>query len=150
MSTTISLAFETRLDLEALSVGVTLRLIRLIATVQLKTRDGWTRSYKAILDSGNPISLIPHFIWKEAEIKWLLPKKSELKGIGSGRISGQLAEVTLVFLDAQIKSAPTKVKALLLDDDTIPFLLGFEDLLAELRLFSDYKAYKAHLEWSLQ
>jgi len=40
--TTIELEFETHIDLELLDRGIAVRLIRLRASVQLKTTDGWT------------------------------------------------------------------------------------------------------------
>ena len=59
MSIKIDLEFETKLDLELLSAGISTRLIRLVASLRLKTSRGWTNPYKAIIDTGSPITLIP-------------------------------------------------------------------------------------------
>ncbi len=141
----IRLAFETKVDLDFLSHGVSVRLVRLIASVQLKIQDGWTRKYRGIVDTGNPVSVIPHFIWSQAFIKWLLPQPTKLHGIGSGSVSGKLAEVILVFADEKHVSLPLTVKAHLLYDDSIPLLIGFEDILTELALTSDFKSKTAYI-----
>ncbi len=142
----IRLAFETKVDLDFLSRGISVRLVRLIVSVQLKTQDGWTRKYKGIVDTGNPISVIPHFIWSPALIKWLLPQPTKLYGIGSGSISGKLAEVILVFADEKQVSLPLTVKAHLLQDNSVPFLIGFEDVLTELALTCDFRSKTAYLK----
>ncbi len=142
----IRLAFETRVDLDFLSHGISIRLVRLITSVQLKNQDGWTRKYTAIIDTGNPISVIPRFIWSNAFVKWLLPEPTKLYGIGSGSVSGRLAEIISVFVDEKGVSQPFTIKAHLLDDDSVPFLIGFEDVLTELTLTSDFKSKTAYLK----
>ncbi len=105
-----------------------------------------TRKYRGMVDTGNPISVIPHFIWSQAFIKWLLPQPTKLYGIGSGSVSGKLAEVIIVFADEKQVSLPLTVKAHLLYDDSVPFLIGFEDILTELALTSDFKSKTAYLK----
>ena len=149
MSTKIKIEFETRIDMDFLLRGVTVRLIRLIATVQLKTEDGWTRGYDAIVDTGNPISIIPLSIWSKAQVKILLPDKVKLYGIGTDEksaVSGRLAEVTCVFRYKGKISQPLKIKSHILKDDSAPFLIGFEDILTDAKLFSDYKSRSAYLK----
>ena len=70
----VGLRFRTEIDLDLLSQGVPVRLIRLLATIQLKTAGGWTKEYRAIVDTGNPISVIPFSIWNQARIRPLLRK----------------------------------------------------------------------------
>lgn len=123
MSIRIGLNFETKIDLEFLSAGVSVRLVRLFASVQLQAGDGWTPAYKAIVDTGNPISVIPRFIWSQADTKPLFPKRVSFQGIGSGRVSGELTEVCLVFVDPKRVSPPIEAKAFLLGDDSVPFLI---------------------------
>lgn len=149
MSIDIGLEFETHIDLDLLVQGITIRLIRLIASLRLQTNDGWTRRYKAFIDTGNPISIIPHSIWNKAKINWLLPHKSELSGIGSGKVFGRLGEIVLVLLDERADSPPIKAKAFLLDDDKVPLLLGFEDILTEIKLVCDYRTKTAYFQTPL-
>ena len=149
MSIRIRLDFQTKIDLDFLLKGVSLRLIRLIATIQLKTRDGWTRTYDAIVDTGNPISIIPFSIWSKAQVKFLLPDRTQLFGIGAddkAAVSGKLAEVVGIFRDQQKVSQPLRIKAHILEDDSAPLLIGFEDILTNVKLVSDYKSKEAYFE----
>jgi len=73
VSIEINLEFETRLDSELLSVGISTRLIRLIASLRLKTAEGWSDPYNAIIDMGSPITIIPKHIWDKVSIKWISP-----------------------------------------------------------------------------
>ncbi|MDI6794905.1 MAG: hypothetical protein QME81_18900 [bacterium] len=124
-------------------------MIRLIATIRLKTDEGWTREYDTIVDTGNPISLIPFSIWNKARVRLLLPDKTKLYGIGTGEktsVSGRLAEVIGVFQDQQKILLPLRIKAYVLEDDSAPLLIGFEDILTDGKLVSDYKSREAYLE----
>ena len=133
MSTSIELEFETHIDLDFVEQGIAVHLIRLTASLQLQTREGWTRKYKALVDTGNPISVIPNSVWSKGKINWILSHKSDLLGIGGGKVSGKLGEVTLVLVDKKTASPPIKAKALLLDDDSVPFLIGFEDIMTDIK-----------------
>ena len=148
MCTRIDLGIHTDIDVDFLSEGVSLRLIRLTATVQVQTSTGWSEPQEAIVDTGNPVSVIPSSIWREAQVQRLVTRKASLYGIGGGSIRGHLGEVILVFSDRARVSPPMRLKAHLIDDDSTPFLIGFEDVLTDVRLFSDYAANMAYLEWS--
>lgn len=145
MSTIFRLKYAIKFDLEFLSAGITLRLIRLVSMVQLITKDGWTRRYDVIIDTGNPVSIIPRFIWENAEIKWLHSKDAYLYGIGNGNISGKLGEVILVFSDDEHVSEPIRAKAFLVDNNSAPFLIGFEDVLTIFSLHSDFSTDSAFI-----
>ena len=140
MSTSIELEFETHIDLDFVEQGIAVHLIRLTASLQLQTSEGWTRKYKALVDTGNPISVIPNSVWSKGKINWILSHRSDLLGIGGGKVSGKLGEVTLVLVDKKTASPPIKAKALLLGDDSIPFLIGFEDIMTDIKLVCDYKS----------
>jgi len=139
VSTTIELEFETHIDLDFVEQGIAVHLIRLTVSLQLQTREGWTRKYKALVDTGNRISVIPNSVWSKGKINWILSHKSDLHGIGGGKVSGKLGEITLILVDKKTTSPPIKAKALLLDDDSVPFLIGFEDILTDIKLVCDYK-----------
>jgi len=62
VSTNIALTFQTNYDLALLSAGLKLRLVRLFVNVRFKTAGGWTAPYEAIVDTGNPITIIPQKI----------------------------------------------------------------------------------------
>lgn len=59
-------------------------------------------------------------------------------GIGGGKVSGKLGEITLVLVDKSTISPVIKAEALLLDDDSVPFLIGFEDIMTDIKLVCDY------------
>ena len=140
MSTSIELEFETHIDLDFVEQGIAVHLIRLTASLQLQTREGWTRKYKALVDTGNPISVIPNSVWSKGKINWILSHRSDLLGIGGGKVSGKVGEVILVLVDKKTASPPIKAKALLLDDDRVPFLIGFEDIMTDIKLVCDYES----------
>jgi hypothetical protein len=140
VSTTIELEFETHIDLDFIEQAIAVHLIRLTVSLQLQTSEGWTRKYKALVDTGNPISVIPNSVWSKGKINWIHPHKSDLSGIGGGKVSGKLGEITLILVDKKTTSPPIKAKALLLDDDSVPFLIGFEDILTDIKLVCDYKS----------
>ena len=52
----------------------------------------------------------------------------------------------LVLVDKKTTSPPVKAKALLLDDDSVPFLIGFEDILTDIKLVCDYRTKTAFLQ----
>ena len=146
MSTKITLEIRTELDLDFLEEGILFHLIRFMSFVRLRTSEGWTVPYKAIIDIGTPISVIPRFIWKDAQVKWLSPRKVTLTGIGSGKVQGRLGEVTLVFSDEQATSPPIQAKAHLLDDNSVPLLIGCEDILTQVDLFISCRNKVAYFE----
>lgn len=146
VSTTIELEFEQHIDIDAITQGLTVHLIRLTASVQLQTEEGWTRKYKAIIDTGNPITIVPNSVWCKCKTNWLLPHESDLYGIGGGKAIGKLGEITLILADKNTISPPIRAKALLLDDDSVPFLIGFEDILTDIKLVCDYKNKAAFFE----
>ncbi len=150
MSIRVNLHFQTKIDLQFLADGVHFRLIRLLGTVQLRTADGWSPEMKVIIDTGNPVTIIPHSIWSLADVRVLMPAKTKLFGLGSNEeigLSGQLAEATLVFKDPDTISPPIKFKAHILDDDSAPFLIGFEDILTSAGLACSYASQTAWLEF---
>jgi len=140
VSIKIDLEFETKLDSDLLSVGISIRLIRLIASLRLKTAEAWTDPYKAIIDTGSPITLIPEHVWEKVSVKWISPGSIQLTGLGSGGVSGKLAEVVMVFLDKKGLSPPISLKAFLVDSDTVPLIIGFEDVLTDIKMVCDYKS----------
>ncbi|MGH7597423.1 MAG: hypothetical protein ACREOI_13805 [bacterium] len=146
MSTNIALTFQTNYDLALLSAGLKVRLVRLLVNVCFKTTSGWTAPYEAIVDTGNPITVIPQKIRQQISSQILYPNKVDLLEIGQGSVRGQLASVVISFQDPQTTSPLLQAKAYLLDDDSAPLSIGFEDGLTELRLVSDYPQQQAYFE----
>jgi hypothetical protein len=144
VSTNITLTFQTNYDLALLSAGLKVRLVRMLANVCFKTASGRTAPYEAIVDTGNPITVIPQKIHQQISSQILYPNKVALLGIGQGSVLGPLASVVLSFHDPQTTSPPLQAKVYLLDDDSAPLIIGYEDGLTELRLVSDYPQQQAY------
>ena len=133
-------------DSELLAAGISTRLIRLNASLRLKTSEAWTDPYKAIIDTGSPITLIPKHVWDKVSIKWISPGSIQLTGLGSGGVSGKLAEVVMIFMDKKGLSPPISFKGFLVDSDTVPLIIGFEDVLTDIKLVCDYRNKTAFLQ----
>jgi hypothetical protein len=149
VSTRIDLKIQTGIDLELFEQGVSFRLIRLITRIRLQTEDGWTKTSEAIVDTGSVVSVFPHFIWKDSSVKLLSSHKVILRGLAPQKkaiLQADIAEITCVLFDGHEISRPLKIKAYLLPDDSVPLILGFEDILTTEKLVSDYKNNIAFLD----
>lgn len=149
MSIRINLEFETRVDIDFLAKGISFRLIRLISRIKLKSKEGFTKTYDAIVDTGNLITIIPFSIWSEASVHLISHEQVKLYGLGTednSAIKGNIGQVEIIFLDEQRSSASMTLKAYLIEDDKVPLLIGFEDVLTLMKLVSDYKNNVAYLE----
>lgn len=149
MSIKIQLHFKENPDLELLEAGIKIDLIRIVTGIQFATPKGWTDIYEAVLDTGSPISTIPYSIWQEIKTEIVVPKRIEFYGIGPEDqlpLMGQLAKVSCVLVDRTGKFLPISFRAFLADSDSPPLILGFNDILTELKLVSDYKRKQAYLE----
>jgi len=129
---------------------VTVRYIRIVARVSFETADGsWTKPTDAIIDTGGPISIIPRSVWKQ--IRYGFYSDIETEVLVGGRASkGRFGQVTLCFHDAQEReriSPPLAIKAYLLSDDSYPIVLGFEDILTDVALYSDYPQQEVFLSF---
>jgi len=139
------LYFQKTIDLEQFQRGLVIRFIRLIGRVSFRTSDDWSITYDAIIDTGCPISVIPRSRWENIEHNMILPQAS--LELGGGTVIGQLGEVTLRFHYNNDVSPPITIKAHLLDGDDRPLILGFEDILTDIRLVSDFVVDTAYLEF---
>jgi len=97
----------------------------------------WTELRGAIIDTGSYVSVIPHFIWTKTHHHFI---SDEIEmGIGGSIVTGRLGWVTLRLHDEETISPPLSVKANpslrsrtgLIDDDNLPLILGFEDVISE-------------------
>jgi len=146
----IRLLVRTHLDLDALEAGVALLLIRITAAVSILTPSGWSLPREAIIDTGNPVTLVPHRAWSGASVEFLTPTYRVIQGLGSTAqtaIRGRLGRLTLSIEDGQTSSPPIETVAYLLDDDRAPLLLGCEGILTRAILTTNLAAGQASLEF---
>ena len=139
------LSYHTAIDLEAYDAGIALRLVRLIAKIAFAEAGGWTETFRAIVDTGGPVSLIPRSIWEMMQFQLLSPRDFAI-GIAGTPTTGKLAQLTVRFHDETMVSPPMNIKAYLLADDTHPLVLGFEDVLTDVALHSDFASGVAFLD----
>lgn len=140
----IDLYFRKQVDLDRLMRGTTIRYVRLFGDVSFRTKDGWTEAYEAIIDTGSTISFMPRARWEKIEYH-LLSRRHASHDIAGETVAGRLGIVTLRFHDTERISVPLNVKMHLLDSDSQPLVLGFEDILTELHLVSDFVEDAAYL-----
>ena len=98
MSTKVNLEFQTKIDLDFLTENVAIKLVRLLGTIHLKSDQEWSLEEKVIIDTGNPITIIPYSVWQAIDKKVLTKSKTKLYGLNSSEesaLSGKLAEFFL-------------------------------------------------------
>jgi hypothetical protein len=140
----IRLSIRTRVDLEALEAGLSLLLIRITANVRILTPSGWSQPRVGILDTGNPVTLIPRRVWSGASVDFV----RQFHGLGSteaNAIRGRLGRVILSLEDEEASSPPIETLSYLLDDDRAPLLLGCESILTRATLTMNLAAGQAAL-----
>ncbi|MBM3238255.1 hypothetical protein FJZ31_18340 [Candidatus Poribacteria bacterium] len=141
----MKLQFETKIDGRLfVEKRIIHRSIRLITKTSFHTSGGeWTRPRGAIIDTGSHVSVIPRLIWTETHHSFI---SDEIEmGIGGKIITGRLGWITLRLHDEETISPPLSVKAHLIDDDSMPLILGFEDVISEVLLVSDFQQSIAYI-----
>ena len=143
--TVIRLKFETKIDGRLfIESRIIHRSIHLIARTSFRTLEGeWTRPRGAIIDTGSHVSVIPHSIWTKINHSFI---SDEIEmGIGGSIVTGRLGWVTLRLHDEETISPPLSLKANLIDNDSMPLILGFEDVITEVLLVSDFQQNIAYI-----
>ena len=102
-----------------------------------------TKPRNAIIDTGSHVSVIPHSIWPKTHHHFI-SDETEM-GIGGSLVTGRLGWVTLRLHDEETISPPLSVKANLIDNDSLPLILGFEDVITEVLLVSDFQQNTAYI-----
>jgi len=148
VSTKIRLLWQTSFDPIHLAHGHHVKIIRLYSPICFKTPTGWSHAFNAIIDIGSPLTVLPKKIWQNIDILEILSEPVPLGGIGKGVLMARLARILFVFLDTRKEVVELTIKAYLADDDSVPLLLGIEDLITKTRLICDYPKNKAFLQLS--
>ncbi|MBI1742897.1 hypothetical protein HYR54_07495 [Candidatus Acetothermia bacterium] len=125
-----------------------IEIIRLKCWVQFKKTQGWTDPYRALVDTGAPISLIPFSLWDASEHKVLadhsvsgvVPKPECSIPIKVGTLSCKLVDTE------GHESKEMEIHAYFALNDDVPLILGFKDVLARFPHFFDYPQRDAYLE----
>jgi len=123
-------------------------ITRIKTRIQFKTKSGYSNKWSAIIDTGAHTSILPFHVWKDIEIEvlcehkiyGLIPKKECGIPVLIANIKGFLLD------EFGNKTKELKFLSCLAYNDDIDILLGFRDLLNNLKLFIDVQNDKAYLE----
>ncbi|MBU1599599.1 hypothetical protein KKG61_05790 [bacterium] len=123
------------------------RGIRLLTVVQFMTSQGWSEPGSAIVDTGAPISLVPHKIWRkcvtkvigETELRGVIPKKECVMRVN-------VATIELRLIDPEYATETIEARAYLAPNDNVPLVIGFEKLLEEFDVFFSCLTQKGFIE----
>ncbi|MBS3123301.1 hypothetical protein J4437_01560 [Candidatus Woesearchaeota archaeon] len=138
--------FESFLDRELYEkIQGRSKVIRIHCLIRLKKADGWTDPYPAIIDTGAHTSFLPYRVWSSAEhhifgdhyVKGLVPE---------AKINVKVGEVTAIMADVLNTSKEYTFLCFLSPNDNTPIILGFKELLSNLKLEINYPKNKVILE----
>ncbi|MGB2841838.1 MAG: hypothetical protein WBC40_05095 [Halobacteriota archaeon] len=122
--------------------------IRVLGLIKFKTRNGWSETESAILDSGAPISVIPFDIWQNAETEILT--NYELTGIVPRReckLPVLIGRIRCILLDKLGNmSKEMRFRAFLALTNQVPLVLGFKDLLENFNVCFDCKKDRSFIQ----
>ncbi|MBC8229349.1 hypothetical protein H8E77_07380 [bacterium] len=144
MSTKISLYFIERIMPDYADLDIS--AIRLCCDVAFRTASGITAPYRAIIDTGAPLSLLPLYVWKQCKVKKI--RDSAIRGVVPRPeciLPVTLADITCMLVDGRNKTSELPIKAQLAHTDEVPLVIGFRDLLDNVELYIDYKREAAYL-----
>jgi hypothetical protein len=147
MNKRIQLFFSTEPFIDPKSRVELHRGIRLLAVAQFMTSESWSKPESAIVDTGAPISLIPHKIWRRCITKVI--GETELRGVISRKeciLPVNVAKIKLRLIDPMYATETIETHAYLAQNDNVPLLIGFEKLLSEFDIFFSYYKKNAFIE----
>ena len=149
MSIKIPLNIDTRVDVEFLELGILSKITRIKANICFKKENGFSKEYRAILDTGAPYTILPFSTWQGIKHEFLSHKNFPVSGISPEKtppIMAKFGKIEIVFLAPNAITTSIKVKAYLMPDDNIPLIIGFEDIITKIKLFCNYKDNTAYIE----
>ncbi len=126
---------------------LTASIVRLFAWVQFKTFSGYTDPFRAIVDTGAPVSLVPFKVWGQCAVTLLgertVPTISERPECD---LRASVGRVTLRLFDEAAESPDLPLYADLCHTSEMPLILGFKDFLEQGVLHCDYPGQEAWFE----
>ena len=148
MSSKIKLFYETYNDPEISKFIENYNIIRLKGIIRFVQNENYSDPFKAILDTGAHISLIPQYMWKNLIIENL--GKYEVRGISNKpecNIPSIIGRLEIIIQD-RIGNSTKKLKihSCLALTNEIPLILGFKDLLSKFKIYFHYDKNEAYIE----
>ena len=146
MSIKIKLDIRKELNLELIEDGIKSYIYRFMAGIKFIDFNNPVMR-DAIFDTGSPITIIPYSLWKNENVIFLNNKNKFLFGFGNNVIKGHLAKLKVVFADEKAISPVQTIKAYLIQDDSIPLIIGMEDVCNKIKIILDGKKQIYYLEF---
>jgi hypothetical protein len=144
----VKLFFEVFKDREIEEKVKDFEIIRLKCFIQFKTENGWSKPYDAIVDTGAPTSLIPHYIWNKVEHIFIADH--QVQGISSRpecAVPVKIGKVSCVLFDEEgNQTRELKIHTYLALTSEVPLIIGFKDILSQFSTYFDYSALEAYIE----
>ena len=148
MSFKIKLFYETYIDPEITKFIANYNIIRLKGIIRFVKERNYSDPFKAIIDTGAHISLIPQYMWKELNIENL--GKYEVRGISNKpecNIPSIIGKLGIIIQDRYGNSTKKlKIHSCLALTNEVPLILGFKDLLSKFKVCFDYDQNEAYIE----
>lgn len=145
----VKLYFRTFPNFELLEKGISVKTVRLLGNAQFQINNVWTNSYAAIIDTGAPFSLIPLEIWQNIQVE-IIADSLVIRGLVPNKhcfLPVKVAKITLRLIDDEEHiSKPLAIKAYLASTNKVPCIIGFQDILSEIRVYFSYKEKVAYIE----
>jgi len=117
------------------------KLTRLFCTIKMKSKNGWSDSLNAIVDTGAPFSVIPLDIWTDLETKIIT--EHEIRGINPRKectLPALIGKTKCILLDEEgNQSKELEVLCYFALSNLVPFIVGFRDILENFKVYFDYK-----------
>lgn len=123
--------------------------IRLKCGVQFKKKDNdWTKLTLGILDTGAPISVIPYDLWCDSDIEVLTDY--EMRGVvprEECKVPVDIGKIKCILVDRfGNTSREFEIYAYLVPTNLVPLIIGFKDLLEDLKIVIECKKNEAIIE----
>jgi len=123
-----------------------LNVIRLIGSVRFQQENGWSDAFRAIIDTGSPVSVIPEYIWQRIQRSPFDAPQHHI-GLAGRQLPVDLATVRCAAVDEANVSPPFSMRAYLSHGDSDFLLLGMADFVTRSLLHCDYQKGEAYLEF---
>jgi len=123
-------------------------LLRVVSTIVLKTKSGWSKPRFAIIDTGAHTSILPLTVWEEADaevigeyfVRGLVPKEECILPV-------KIGWVCAVILDRfGNRTDELRFRAYLAPTDDVPLIIGFKDLMDKCELQFNSKSLSGYIE----
>jgi hypothetical protein len=146
----VEIYFETKQVIVPQFGNWPVNIIRLMADVQLQLSDDLlTEPVEAIFDTGAPLSVLPHRLWRMLSTEIYVPEAT-FGGISKRKVCQIRCSIGTVrgcLVDAEgNRTRLYDFPAFLAKTNRVPLIIGFAGLLEKFRNYFDYEANEAWVE----